>query len=58
MTSKLPAGHYQNMITAIRNLATARDRARASIRTATETNEQLRLGKFRKMQSDASLKRK
>lgn len=55
MISKLPAGHYQNMIDAIRKLAASREAAAQAIRTAAESAQQRRHDAYHKMQRDALL---
>lgn len=55
MTSKLPAGHYQNLIDAIRKLATAHEAAAQAARLAAETSAQRRNARFSQMKSEQAL---
>jgi hypothetical protein len=55
VNSPLPAGHYQNMIAAIKKLAVASEAARLMSASAVERHNQKRLDALRKMESDRKL---
>lgn len=56
MTSKLPAGHYQNMIDAIRAMVAAREEQARILKAATENNLQRRRDQAAQFKAEQDLK--